>query len=65
MKINKTKAPIAATKVEPVITTTEQAKIEACEYILSAIHVLGKNCKDDVVCSEALANLGVILIDLQ
>lgn len=37
---------------------------EACKYIKSAIDVLGKSAKDDVLAQESIANLGVVLLDL-
>lgn len=38
---------------------------EGVQYIRSAIDALGSVAKDDVVAKEAIANLGVVLLDLQ
>ena len=35
------------------------------KYIRAAIDCLGANAKDDVLAKEAIANLSVILLDLQ
>lgn len=53
-------------------TQSEETKVpvksasysEACKYIRSAIDVLGKSAKDDVLAQESIANLGVVLLDL-
>lgn len=37
---------------------------KASAYIKSAIEVLGQSAKDDILAQESIANLGVVLLDL-
>ena len=44
---------------------SSSGRIEAQKYIKSAIECLGKDAKDDVIARESIANLSVVLLDLQ
>ena len=59
MKVMKSTQP---KETEVQIKPTSYA--EACKYIRSAIDILGKSAKDDVLAQESIANLGVVLLDL-
>lgn len=67
MKIAK-KAVNASVDANTTVTATENVsgKYDECiDYIRSAISSLGPAAKDDVMAREAIANLSVILFDLQ
>ena len=73
MKITKgtDKSDIKETKTEnlnPAVETPVNANRSyerSRKYIRAAIDCLGTNAKDDVLAKEAIANLSVILLDLQ
>ena len=48
-----------------VQSVKSSGRIEAQKYIKSAIECLGKDAKDDVIARESIANLSVVLLDLQ
>ena len=60
MKISKNNTPINAS-----INIPDSKYAESIEYIKSAISALGAVAKDDNIAKEAIANLSVILLDLQ
>lgn len=65
MRIHK-KLVVATTK--PVVANEESKELkyqDAIDYIKSAISYLGVNGRNNKVAKEAIANLSVILLDLQ
>ena len=58
---NVAEAESVVSATEPV---TDTRYISASKYIRSAIDELGKIAKDDVLAQESIANLGVVLLDL-
>ncbi len=65
MKLEKKNLKVAADTSPKDIKATITGKYAVSKkYILSAIDELGKIAKDDTVAKEAIANLGVVLFDL-
>ena len=49
---------------ESEVATMPTSYVAACKYIRSAIDALGPLAKNDVLAQESIANLGVVLLDL-
>lgn len=64
VKKNKPIVIQSSEKIEAASDCTK-TKQEAVKYIRSAIDALAKSAKDDVICRESIANLSVVLFDLQ
>lgn len=64
MKIAKKNAPVVQEVSQPVEAAKSDYS-ESIDYIKSAIDCLCPHAKDSVVAKEAIANLSVILLDLQ
>lgn len=63
MKIAKKNSQPDNTKTA-IKSTTDDKYSECRKYIRSAIDALGPIAKDDVLARETIANLGVVLFDL-
>ena len=64
MKI--TKACKGISKINECSNTavTKDTKAEACKHIQSAIECLGKIAECDNIAKDSIANLGVVMLDL-
>jgi len=62
MKISRKSNVKGSQNVDSVTAATKQ---EATEFIMSAINALGTAAKTDIVAKESIANLSVVLLDLQ
>ena len=60
MKVSKNPSPEA--EVQAANNSAKYA--EATKYIRAAVDCLGKMAKDDILAKESIANLGVVLLDL-
>ena len=47
-----------------IVENTDEARAEACKHIQSAIECLGKIASSDDVAKDSIANLGVVMLDL-
>lgn len=68
MIINKNRPIVVQDKLEAAkVIEQPSGKAEAIKYIRCAIDALANcsNIKEDVVCQESIANLSVVLFDLQ
>lgn len=66
MKVAKKSAGQPTVVNDPVDVVTNPGKYDECiDHIRSAISCLGLIAKDDQVAKDAIANLSVILFDLQ
>ena len=64
MKISKntSRASVAST---PKKSVTSSSRADAQQHIRAAIDCLGKEAKADTIAKESIANLSVVLLDLQ
>ena len=47
-----------------IVENKDDARAEACKHIQSAIQCLGKVASSDDVAKDSIANLGVVMLDL-
>lgn len=64
MKVAKVQNVVESETVATAERVVDNRYVGASKYIRSAIEELGKIAKDDVLAQESIANLGVVLLDL-